>query len=160
MTRIRSPSCHSVSVKWQQLSRAAPEPLQAPATVPSLFHNDRLLVYGFIPHCTQVRRRRAPYTVGKKDGEFCCCSPPHPHPFPSSWHRSPPLDARPGKLWISLGRGGVARRAAVTLRHGGSRNTNRAVCFSRFRQLYAHSSKRKNFAQWCQLQSFRRRLGR
>lgn len=54
MTRIRSPSCHSVSVKWQQLSRDAPEPLQAPAWVPSLFHNDRLLVYGFIPHCTQA----------------------------------------------------------------------------------------------------------
>ncbi|XP_035311523.1 protein mono-ADP-ribosyltransferase PARP4 isoform X1 [Cricetulus griseus] len=54
MTRIRSPSCHSVSVKWQQLSRDAPEPLQAPAQVPSLFHNDRLLVYGFIPHCTQA----------------------------------------------------------------------------------------------------------
>ncbi|XP_041910044.1 protein mono-ADP-ribosyltransferase PARP4 isoform X2 [Arvicola amphibius] len=54
MTRMRSPSCHSVSVKWQQLSRDAPEPLQAPAQVPSLFHNDRLLVYGFIPHCTQA----------------------------------------------------------------------------------------------------------
>ncbi|XP_075805124.1 protein mono-ADP-ribosyltransferase PARP4 isoform X3 [Microtus pennsylvanicus] len=54
MTRMRSPSCHSVSVKWQQLSRDAPEPLQAPARVPSLFHNDRLLVYGFIPHCTQA----------------------------------------------------------------------------------------------------------
>lgn len=54
MTRIRSPSCHSVSVKWQQLSRDAPEPLQAPTCVPSLFHNDRLLVYGFIPHCTQA----------------------------------------------------------------------------------------------------------
>ncbi|GAB1298937.1 Protein mono-ADP-ribosyltransferase PARP4 [Apodemus speciosus] len=57
MTRIRSPSCHSVSVKWQQLSRASPEPLQAPAWVPSLFHNDRLLVYGFIPHCTQATLR-------------------------------------------------------------------------------------------------------
>ncbi|XP_051051583.1 protein mono-ADP-ribosyltransferase PARP4 [Phodopus roborovskii] len=54
LTRMRSPSCHSVSVKWQQLSRDAPEPLQAPAQVPSLFHNDRLLVYGFIPHCTQA----------------------------------------------------------------------------------------------------------
>lgn len=54
MTRIRSPSCHSVSVKWQQLSRDTPEALQAPAQVPSLFHNDRLLVYGFIPHCTQA----------------------------------------------------------------------------------------------------------
>uniref|UniRef100_A0A8C8YE31 Poly [ADP-ribose] polymerase n=1 Tax=Prolemur simus TaxID=1328070 RepID=A0A8C8YE31_PROSS len=54
MTRLRSPGCHSVSVKWQQLSTDAPEPLQAPAQVPSLFHNDRLLVYGFIPHCTQA----------------------------------------------------------------------------------------------------------
>ncbi|XP_045422967.1 protein mono-ADP-ribosyltransferase PARP4 [Lemur catta] len=54
MARLRSPSCHSVSVKWQQLSTDAPEPLQAPAQVPSLFHNDRLLVYGFIPHCTQA----------------------------------------------------------------------------------------------------------
>ncbi|XP_055472624.1 protein mono-ADP-ribosyltransferase PARP4 isoform X1 [Psammomys obesus] len=54
MARVRSPGCHSVSVKWQQLSRDAPEPLQAPARAPSLFHNDRLLVYGFIPHCTQA----------------------------------------------------------------------------------------------------------
>uniref|UniRef100_A0A8C5ZF85 Poly [ADP-ribose] polymerase n=1 Tax=Marmota marmota marmota TaxID=9994 RepID=A0A8C5ZF85_MARMA len=54
MTRICSPGCHSVSVKWQQLSTNAPKALQAPAQVPSLFHNDRLLVYGFIPHCTQA----------------------------------------------------------------------------------------------------------
>uniref|UniRef100_A0A2K6MBJ5 Poly [ADP-ribose] polymerase n=1 Tax=Rhinopithecus bieti TaxID=61621 RepID=A0A2K6MBJ5_RHIBE len=54
MTRLCSPSCHSVSVKWQQLNPDAPEALQAPAQVPSLFHNDRLLVYGFIPHCTQA----------------------------------------------------------------------------------------------------------
>ncbi|KAF0876061.1 protein mono-ADP-ribosyltransferase PARP4 [Crocuta crocuta] len=54
MTRLRSPSCRSVSVKWQQLSAAAPEPLQAPAQVRALFPNDRLLVYGFIPHCTQA----------------------------------------------------------------------------------------------------------
>ncbi|XP_062958691.1 protein mono-ADP-ribosyltransferase PARP4 isoform X2 [Cynocephalus volans] len=54
MTRLRSPSCHSVSVKWQQLSTDAPKPLQAPAQAPSLFHSDRLLVYGFVPHCTQA----------------------------------------------------------------------------------------------------------
>uniref|UniRef100_A0A2K5MH55 Poly [ADP-ribose] polymerase n=1 Tax=Cercocebus atys TaxID=9531 RepID=A0A2K5MH55_CERAT len=54
MTRLCSPSCHSVSVKWQQLNPDAPEALQAPAQVPSLFRNDRLLVYGFIPHCTQA----------------------------------------------------------------------------------------------------------
>ncbi|XP_054995973.1 protein mono-ADP-ribosyltransferase PARP4 isoform X2 [Sorex araneus] len=54
ITRFHSPSCHSVSIKWQQLSTGAPEPLQAPAQVQSLFHNERLLVYGFIPHCTQA----------------------------------------------------------------------------------------------------------
>uniref|UniRef100_A0A8C3W803 Poly [ADP-ribose] polymerase n=1 Tax=Catagonus wagneri TaxID=51154 RepID=A0A8C3W803_9CETA len=54
MTRLRSPSCHSVSIKWQQLGTGAPEPLQAPAQVRALFHSDRLLVYGFIPHCTQA----------------------------------------------------------------------------------------------------------
>ncbi|XP_052589085.1 LOW QUALITY PROTEIN: protein mono-ADP-ribosyltransferase PARP4 [Peromyscus californicus insignis] len=66
MTRIRSPGCHSVSVKWQQLSRDAPEPLQAPVQVPSLFHNDRLLVYGFIPHCTQ-----ATLCAFVQEKEFC-----------------------------------------------------------------------------------------
>ncbi|XP_050999336.1 protein mono-ADP-ribosyltransferase PARP4 [Acomys russatus] len=66
MTRMRSPSCHSVSVKWQQLSGDAPEPLQAPARVPSLFHNDRLLVYGFIPHCTQATLRAL-----IQEKEFC-----------------------------------------------------------------------------------------
>ncbi|XP_004446762.2 protein mono-ADP-ribosyltransferase PARP4 isoform X1 [Dasypus novemcinctus] len=54
VTRVRSPSCHSISVKWQQLSTNSPRPVQAPAQVRSLFHNDRLLVYGFIPHCTQA----------------------------------------------------------------------------------------------------------
>ncbi|KAG8524708.1 Protein mono-ADP-ribosyltransferase PARP4 [Galemys pyrenaicus] len=54
ITRLRSPSCHSVSIKWQQLSTDAPEPLQAPVQVQSLFHNDRLLVYGLIPYCTQA----------------------------------------------------------------------------------------------------------
>ncbi|XP_004680419.1 PREDICTED: poly [ADP-ribose] polymerase 4 [Condylura cristata] len=54
VTRLRSPSCHSVSIKWQQLSTDAPEPLQAPVQVQSLFHNNQLLVYGLIPHCTQA----------------------------------------------------------------------------------------------------------
>uniref|UniRef100_A0A8C6FHE8 Poly [ADP-ribose] polymerase n=1 Tax=Moschus moschiferus TaxID=68415 RepID=A0A8C6FHE8_MOSMO len=54
MHRLSSPSCHSVSVKWQQLSTDAPTPLQAPAQVPSLFHGERLLIYGLTPHCTQA----------------------------------------------------------------------------------------------------------
>lgn len=65
MARLHSPSCHSVSIKWQQLSTDAPEPLQAPAQVQSLFHNERLLVYGFIPHCTQVRKHTAHSTMGR-----------------------------------------------------------------------------------------------
>ncbi|XP_064131494.1 protein mono-ADP-ribosyltransferase PARP4 isoform X1 [Loxodonta africana] len=66
MTRLHSPSCHSVSVKWQQLSTNLPEPLQAPAQVQSLFHNDLLLVYGFIPHCTQ-----ATLSALIQEKEFC-----------------------------------------------------------------------------------------
>ncbi|KAF6120831.1 poly(ADP-ribose) polymerase family member 4 [Phyllostomus discolor] len=54
MTRSQSPSCHSVSVKWHQFGADTPEPLQAPAHVQALFHNDRLLVYSFTPHCTQA----------------------------------------------------------------------------------------------------------
>ncbi|XP_048197632.1 protein mono-ADP-ribosyltransferase PARP4 isoform X1 [Perognathus longimembris pacificus] len=54
MIRLRAPSCHSISIKWQQFSLDSAELLQAPARVRSLFHNDRLLVYGFIPHCTQA----------------------------------------------------------------------------------------------------------
>ncbi|XP_006832122.1 PREDICTED: poly [ADP-ribose] polymerase 4-like [Chrysochloris asiatica] len=54
VARLRSPGCHSVSVKWQQLSMNSSEPVQAPAQVQSLFHNDCLLVYGFISHCTQA----------------------------------------------------------------------------------------------------------
>ncbi|XP_045149944.1 protein mono-ADP-ribosyltransferase PARP4 [Echinops telfairi] len=54
MRRLRSPGCHSVSIKWQQLSMNSLEPLQAPAQVQSLFRNDCLLVYGFISHCTQA----------------------------------------------------------------------------------------------------------
>ncbi|XP_045044002.2 protein mono-ADP-ribosyltransferase PARP4 isoform X2 [Desmodus rotundus] len=54
MTRSRSPSCHSVSVKWHQFCADAPEPLQAPAHVQALFHHDQLLVYSFTPHCTQA----------------------------------------------------------------------------------------------------------
>lgn len=65
MARSRSPSCHSVSVKWQQLSPDTPEPLQAPAQLQALFHNDRLLVYSFVPHCTQVRRHTVCFTVGR-----------------------------------------------------------------------------------------------
>ncbi|KAM6342212.1 protein mono-ADP-ribosyltransferase PARP4 isoform 2-T3 [Podargus strigoides] len=57
VSRIFSPGCSSVSIKWQQFNTGAPEPMQAPAQIQSLFNNERLLVYGFIPHCTQATLR-------------------------------------------------------------------------------------------------------
>ncbi|OXB57129.1 hypothetical protein ASZ78_006991 [Callipepla squamata] len=54
VSRMFSPGCSSVSIKWQQFDINAPKPLQAPAQIQSLFTNERLLVYGFVPHCTQV----------------------------------------------------------------------------------------------------------
>ncbi|XP_068786394.1 protein mono-ADP-ribosyltransferase PARP4 isoform X2 [Struthio camelus] len=54
VSRIFSPGCSSVSIKWQQFDTNAPEPMQAPAQIQSLFNNERLLVYGFVPHCTQA----------------------------------------------------------------------------------------------------------
>ncbi|KAM6146970.1 protein mono-ADP-ribosyltransferase PARP4 isoform 2-T3 [Phoenicopterus ruber ruber] len=57
VSRISSPGCSSVSIKWQQFNTGAPEPMQAPAQIQSLFNNERLLVYGFVPHCTQATLR-------------------------------------------------------------------------------------------------------
>lgn len=52
--RLASPGCSSVSVKWQQFSPAAPPPVQAPQQLHALFNDCHTLVYGFVPHCTQV----------------------------------------------------------------------------------------------------------
>ncbi|XP_009888954.1 PREDICTED: poly [ADP-ribose] polymerase 4 [Charadrius vociferus] len=57
ISRMLSPGCSSVSIKWQQFNTGAPEPMQAPAQIQSLFNDERLLVYGFIPHCTQATLR-------------------------------------------------------------------------------------------------------
>uniref|UniRef100_A0A8B9QK95 Poly [ADP-ribose] polymerase n=1 Tax=Apteryx owenii TaxID=8824 RepID=A0A8B9QK95_APTOW len=54
VSRMFSPGCSSVSIKWQQFDTNAPEPMQAPAQIQSLFNNERLLVYGFILHSTQA----------------------------------------------------------------------------------------------------------
>nr|XP_056714863.1 protein mono-ADP-ribosyltransferase PARP4 [Euleptes europaea] len=53
-TRMSSPGCSAVSIKWQQFDTNAPELTYAPAQIQSLFHNERLLVYGFISRCTQA----------------------------------------------------------------------------------------------------------
>ncbi|NXC42205.1 PARP4 polymerase, partial [Penelope pileata] len=57
VSRIFSPGCSSVSIKWQQFDTDAPKPMQAPAQIQSLFTKERLLVYGFVPHCTQATLR-------------------------------------------------------------------------------------------------------
>ncbi|XP_030058252.1 protein mono-ADP-ribosyltransferase PARP4 [Microcaecilia unicolor] len=54
VSRMESPGCSSISVKWQQFNPNAPEPMQAPFQIQSLFRCERVLVYGFIPHCTQA----------------------------------------------------------------------------------------------------------
>lgn len=143
MTRIRSPSCHSVSVKWQQLSRDAPEPLQAPAWVPSLFHNDRLLVYGFIPHCTQVRCS-IPHPMGKTMN-FAIALPLTPTPFPLLGITVPLWVPGWGSSWFLLGGEGVARRAAVPLTHPGNRNTNRARVYLLFQATLRALIQEKEF---------------
>ncbi|XP_035770641.1 protein mono-ADP-ribosyltransferase PARP4, partial [Neolamprologus brichardi] len=53
LKRLASPGCSSVSVKWQQFSPTSP-PLQAPKQLHALFNDCHTLVYGFVPHCTQV----------------------------------------------------------------------------------------------------------
>ncbi|XP_078078208.1 protein mono-ADP-ribosyltransferase PARP4 isoform X2 [Mustelus asterias] len=54
VNRITQPGCSSISVKWEQFSRNAPDPVQAPAQIHSVFNNSRLLIYGFVPHCTRA----------------------------------------------------------------------------------------------------------
>lgn len=54
MKRLASPGCSSVSVKWQQFNPMAPAPVQAPKQLHALFNDCHTLVYGFVPHCTQV----------------------------------------------------------------------------------------------------------
>lgn len=56
-SRMKSEGCNSVSVKWQQFNRNAPEPIKAPAEIQSIFESERVLVYGFVPHCTQATLR-------------------------------------------------------------------------------------------------------
>ncbi|CAI5773211.1 protein mono-ADP-ribosyltransferase PARP4 [Podarcis lilfordi] len=53
-SRMSSLGCNAVSIKWQQFDFDAPELMYAPAQIQSLFNHDRLLIYGFISHCTQA----------------------------------------------------------------------------------------------------------
>ncbi|XP_072261350.1 protein mono-ADP-ribosyltransferase PARP4 isoform X6 [Pyxicephalus adspersus] len=52
--RLGSAACTAVSVKWRLFGSNPAKPMQAPANIPSLYNNDCLFVYGFVPHCTQA----------------------------------------------------------------------------------------------------------
>ncbi|XP_069825899.1 protein mono-ADP-ribosyltransferase PARP4-like isoform X2 [Dendropsophus ebraccatus] len=52
--RLKSPVCTAVSARWTQDKENCTEILQAPATIPAAFYEDRILIYGFVPHCTEV----------------------------------------------------------------------------------------------------------
>lgn len=71
--RMAAPGCSSVSVKWQQFSPAAPPPVQAPQQLHALFSDCHTLVYGFVPHCTQVCRfvlLRTPQEAPRQDSNI------------------------------------------------------------------------------------------
>lgn len=52
--KLKSAACTAISVKWRLFGTNPTEPMQAPASIQSLYHDDILFVYGFVPHCTQV----------------------------------------------------------------------------------------------------------
>ncbi|GCB80716.1 hypothetical protein scyTo_0016355, partial [Scyliorhinus torazame] len=54
VNRVTQPGCSSISVKWERFNLNVPDPVQAPAQIHSVFSNSRLLIYGFVPHCTQA----------------------------------------------------------------------------------------------------------
>ncbi|XP_073469577.1 protein mono-ADP-ribosyltransferase PARP4 isoform X2 [Aquarana catesbeiana] len=53
-SKLRSAACTAISIKWRLFGTNPVEPMQAPASIPSLYHDDNLFVYGFVPHCTQA----------------------------------------------------------------------------------------------------------
>ncbi|MEQ2177757.1 hypothetical protein GOODEAATRI_006843 [Goodea atripinnis] len=53
-SRLFTCGLSSISVKWQQFNPRADPPLQAPKQLHALFNDCHTLVYGFVPHCTQV----------------------------------------------------------------------------------------------------------
>ncbi|XP_040196486.1 protein mono-ADP-ribosyltransferase PARP4 isoform X2 [Rana temporaria] len=52
--KLKSAACTAISVKWRLFGTNPTEPMQAPASIQSLYHDDILFVYGFVPHCTQA----------------------------------------------------------------------------------------------------------
>ncbi|XP_018410174.1 PREDICTED: poly [ADP-ribose] polymerase 4-like [Nanorana parkeri] len=53
-SRLKSAACTAVSIKWSLFGRNPAEPMQAPTNIQTLFDDDRIIVYGFVPHCTKA----------------------------------------------------------------------------------------------------------
>ncbi|XP_057306534.1 protein mono-ADP-ribosyltransferase PARP4-like isoform X3 [Hydractinia symbiolongicarpus] len=52
--KSQQPVLTDVKVHWVQNDYDAPKPLQAPNKITALFNGSRLVVYGFVPHCTMA----------------------------------------------------------------------------------------------------------
>ncbi|XP_077340109.1 protein mono-ADP-ribosyltransferase PARP4 isoform X3 [Lithobates pipiens] len=53
-SKLKSAACTAISIKWRLFGTNPTEPMQAPASIQSLYHDDSLFVYGFVPNCTQA----------------------------------------------------------------------------------------------------------
>lgn len=65
-TRMFSPQCSSILIEWQTHDTENPKLSCTPAQIQALFNHERLLVYGFILNCTQVK------SCSKKYAITCC----------------------------------------------------------------------------------------
>uniref|UniRef100_A0A8C5M043 Poly [ADP-ribose] polymerase n=1 Tax=Leptobrachium leishanense TaxID=445787 RepID=A0A8C5M043_9ANUR len=52
--KLSNNRCTGVTLKWTRHNQPDEEPSQAPAKLPPIFSHGRLIVYGFIRHCTQA----------------------------------------------------------------------------------------------------------
>ncbi|XP_038059035.1 uncharacterized protein LOC119730290 isoform X2 [Patiria miniata] len=57
LSKASQPVLSAVRVDWCQFDDDAPEPVQAPNHITSLFSGSRQVVYGFVPYCTQATLR-------------------------------------------------------------------------------------------------------
>ncbi|XP_071495566.1 uncharacterized protein [Diadema antillarum] len=54
LSRARQPSVSTLHVEWKQFDENPEPPVQAPRQLTALFSGSRLVVYGFVQHCTQA----------------------------------------------------------------------------------------------------------
>ncbi|XP_065649889.1 protein mono-ADP-ribosyltransferase PARP4 isoform X11 [Hydra vulgaris] len=54
LEKCQQPVLTNIKIHWIQHDEDAPKPLQAPNEITTLFNGNRLVVYGFVPHCTMA----------------------------------------------------------------------------------------------------------